>query len=194
MQKTPTLFVRDRENTNQVIWGEVTDGCDWVLDGQGTPTRKYDGTCVMFDGTQWWARREVRPGKKTPANFVEVNDDLRTGRRMGWIPLGESSFHKQHAAALAVYEQPITAGTYELCGPQIATRAGKNPENLEQHILVPHGNDVIADHTPGDVQALVLHARENGWEGIVWHHSDGRMAKLKVRDVPASVFDKVAGA
>ena len=26
--------------------------------------------------------------------------------------------------------------------------------------------------------------RQWGWEGIVWHHPDGRMAKLKVRDYP----------
>ena len=25
---------------------------------------------------------------------------------------------------------------------------------------------------------------EWGWEGTVWHHPDGRMAKLKVRDYP----------
>ncbi len=24
----------------------------------------------------------------------------------------------------------------------------------------------------------------HGWEGIVWHHPDGRMAKLKARDLP----------
>jgi hypothetical protein len=36
------------------------------------------------------------------------------------------------------------------------------------------------------VSALVaayLHARP--YEGIVWHHPDGRMAKLKKRDFPA---------
>jgi hypothetical protein len=31
--------------------------------------------------------------------------------------------------------------------------------------------------------AAYLHARP--YEGIVWHHPDGRMAKLKKRDFPA---------
>jgi hypothetical protein len=25
-----------------------------------------------------------------------------------------------------------------------------------------------------------------GWEGVVWHHPDGRMAKLKARDLPSN--------
>lgn len=58
MQKIPTMFVRDPDNMRYVI-DEVTPGCEWVLAGEGTPTRKYDGTCVMFDGAEWWARREV---------------------------------------------------------------------------------------------------------------------------------------
>jgi hypothetical protein len=45
-----------------------------VLDGEGVATRKYDGTCVMFDGDGWWARREVKPGKTAPAGFVADRD------------------------------------------------------------------------------------------------------------------------
>ncbi|WP_255273315.1 hypothetical protein [Actinomadura madurae] len=28
--------------------------------GEGRATRKYDGTCVRFDGGRWLARREVK--------------------------------------------------------------------------------------------------------------------------------------
>ena len=32
--------------------------------------------------------------------------------------------------------------------------------------------------------ALIERCRDEGWEGVVWHHPDGRMVKLKVRDLP----------
>ena len=57
MKKIPTLYVRDRE-TGKVDTSQVTPGCEWVVAGEGAPTRKFDGTCTMLDGDgQWWARR-----------------------------------------------------------------------------------------------------------------------------------------
>ena len=41
-----------------------------MIKGEGQPTRKYDGTCVMFDGAEWSARREVKTGK-ADAQFLE---------------------------------------------------------------------------------------------------------------------------
>ena len=43
MQKIPTVFQRDPSNPKHVL-PEVTPGCEWVLAGEGVPTRKYDGT------------------------------------------------------------------------------------------------------------------------------------------------------
>lgn len=36
--------------------------------------------------------------------------------------------------------------------------------------------------TLAEVEHIARWAGERGWEGIVWHHPDGRMAKLKARD------------
>lgn len=58
MRKIPTLLKRDPDNMRSVLM-EVNPGCEWVLAGEGKPTRKYDGTCVMLDeGGVWWRRRE----------------------------------------------------------------------------------------------------------------------------------------
>jgi hypothetical protein len=180
MQKIPTLFVRD-PNDRAHVTDEVTPGCEWVLDGEGVPTRKYDGTCVMVDDDgEWWARREVKAGKTSPDGFVEVEHDETTGKRVGWVPIYESPFYKFWLEAWTDIEHD--AGTYELCGPKI----NGNPEGFGEHRLIPHGDDVIEfDYdlrTFEDFKNAMWNLGADGWEGIVWHHRDGRMAKLKVRD------------
>lgn len=176
MKKIPTLYRRDPDHPKYVT-DEVTFGCEWVLRGEGTPTRKYDGTCVMLDEEgKWWARREVRPGKSPPDNFVPVTTDDDTGKVMGWEPIAQSSFAKFHTEAEEYYVQ--APGTYELIGPKV----NGNPENVEVHMLIPHGmRSAGKPDTPPRV--LMSMCDERGWEGIVWWHPDGRKAKLKVRDI-----------
>jgi len=66
MNKIPTLFRRDPDDRKHIL-PEGEPACQWVLDGEGTPTRKYDGTCVLLDEDGvWWARREVRPARVGP--------------------------------------------------------------------------------------------------------------------------------
>lgn len=176
MRKIPTVYLRD-ENDRAHVTDEVNPGCEWVVNGEGIPTRKYDGTCVMLDDDgRWWARREVKPGKATPGGFMQVNFDEATGRTMGWEPIDQSPFVK---AFHTVDEVPTTPGTYELCGPKVQG----NPERFAKHVLVKHADAEIPAHADWAPKDLVRDVAGAGWEGIVWHHSDGRMAKLKVRDL-----------
>lgn len=178
MQKIPTLFRRDPEDMRRVL-PEVTPGCEWVLAGEGVATRKYDGTCVMLDDEcRWWARREVKPGKPRPMGYRVVEADPATNKAVGWEPIDQSPFAKFHAEAVAAGDG-FEPGTYELIGERI----NKNPEQITGHVLVKHGSWLTAD-TPRDfesVRALVMHPAFY-FEGIVWHHPDGRMAKIKRRD------------
>ena len=77
MRKIPTMFVRDftEPSNGRYVTREVHPDCRWVIDGEGVATRKYDGTCVMWDGRAWWARREVKPGKSYPPNFATIEND-----------------------------------------------------------------------------------------------------------------------
>ncbi len=177
MRKIKTLYRRDPDDMRHVIVGDVTPGCEWALTGQGTPTRKYDGTCVMLDNAgEWWARREVKPGKAKPPNFIAVEHDETTGKTVGWEPITQSSFAKFHAEAVEDVDF-WSAGTYELIGPKI----NGNPEGVRAHLLIQHS---AADIVPGDsVDDVIAFCREQGWEGVVWHGPDGGMAKLKVRDI-----------
>jgi Family of unknown function (DUF5565) len=188
MRKIPTLFARDFESNPRYVTRDVTPGCEWVLKGEGTPTRKYDGTCVMFDGTGWWARREVKEGKLPPAGFVEIGHDDETGKTVGWEPVGQASFARYHAEALRNEAANGTAddlgpGTYELCGPKV----NGNPEAFRSAVLVPHAEADVLDSVPLDYDGLAIWLHAQPWEGIVWHREDGRMAKIKKRDFPQPV-------
>lgn len=182
MRKIPTLFRRDPEDMRRVT-REVHPACAWVLAGEGVATRKFDGTCVRMDETgQWYARREVKSGKTPPANFEPVETDEATGKTMGWEPAEQSAYAKYIAEAIRNRDplDPFEPGTYELCGPKV----NGNPETYEAHVLVRHD---IADEVPDvprNFDGLVKFLADFPYEGIVWHHPDGRMAKLKVRDFP----------
>ncbi len=187
MKKIPTLFVRD-ELDRHYVTAKVTPGCEWVLAGEGVATRKYDGTCCMFDGSEWWARREAKDGGRWPEQFQALNRDSVTGKTVGWQPMRFSSFAKWHAEAvdgIDACDGAMQPGTYELCGPKV----NGNPEDLSVHIVIRHAlaEPVTWPRTASfaAAKALMLACAANGWEGVVWHHSDGRMAKLKARDFPA---------
>ena len=174
MKKIPTLYVRDQ--ATGYVTGEVTPGCEWVLSGEGTATRKFDGTCVMVDDNGYvWTRREVRSGKTIPPGFRLVEFDFLTGKKVGWEPYEQSGFRVQIEEALDTPR--LDPGTYELCGPKV----NGNPENFIVHQLVRHGAFVLPSWPP---LVLLDECRKDGWEGVVWHHPDGRRAKLKVKDLP----------
>jgi len=181
VRKIPTLFVRDWGGDRRYVLPEVTPGCEWVTAGEGVPTRKYDGTCVMFDGTAWWARREVKADKTAPEGFVALERDPETFKTVGWEPVGQSSFAKAHAAVLARFDPDLCAwrpGTYELCGPKV----NGNPEGFEHDNLVIHEDAMRLKDVPRDFDGLATWLHAHPYEGIVWHHEDGRMAKIKRRD------------
>jgi len=182
MKKIPTVFQRDPENRAHVL-PEVNPGCEWVLAGEGVATIKYDGTCTMFDGERWWARREVKPGNTPPPEWQEVDADEVTGKRVGWEPIEQSSYAK----VFTTVDKPVDAApgeTFELVGPKV----NGNPHGFPDHRLVRHGADVATD-LPGDYDGLrswLAAVVDGSTEGIVWHHPDGRRAKLKVRDFPVT--------
>jgi hypothetical protein len=184
MNKIPTLFERDfsANNGRFVIVGNVTPGCEWVLSGEGTATRKYDGTCVMLRDGTWFARREVKRGKPEPANFEPLSTDPETGKTVGWEPVEQSGFTKWHAEARHA-RGFFTEGTYELCGPKV----NGNPESFAGHVLIKHldAERYPAMNAPQSADELVTALLSLPWEGLVWQHPDGRMAKLKRRDLSA---------
>jgi hypothetical protein len=70
-------------------------------------------------------------------------------------------------------------GTYELCGPRVQG----NPEGFDEHVLVVHGYAHLFAF-PRTYDEIKKALTDPSWtyEGVVFHHPDGRMAKIKKRD------------
>lgn len=194
MRKIPTLFARDTED-RRFVMPQVSLGCEWVLAGEGQATRKYDGTCVLFDPLLaagdlgvpvadvpelqgWWARREVKEGAVVPPGYVAVGFDENTGKTVGWEPADRSSFARFLVEAVRNLTDGPREGTHELLGPKI----NRDPERIGKHVVVAHADADLLD-APRDFEGLRRWLPAQPYEGIVWHHPDGRMAKLKRKDV-----------
>lgn len=183
MKKIPTVFQRD-EHDRAHVTREPNPAAAWVLAGEGTPTRKYDGTSVLIRNGIAYKRYELKPGKKAPAGFEPADTvDPNTGKQPGWVRIDEDDPNDRwHREALWAETSHgghllIPDGTYELIGPKVQG----NPEHADSHQLVSHDRAEVVD-APRDFDGLRNWLLAHEFEGVVWHHPDGRMAKLKRRD------------
>lgn len=197
MKKIPTIYIRD-ENNRQFVTNTINPVCQWVFDGEGIATQKYDGTCCLIKNGVLYKRREI---KKTtirgdniaghfyhvvPVGFIETDRDEITGKVVGWVPVKSDPEDRWHIEAFIA--QPTTKegwkdGTYELVGPKI----NGNPENYDKHTLLPHAEARrIPEVFPRNYQNIKAMFEPLNQpldiEGVVYHHPDGRMAKIKKKD------------
>jgi hypothetical protein len=175
MRKIPTLFQRDWTGDRSRVTRSVTPGCEWVLAGEGQATRKFDGTCCMVRDGILYKRRELRRSETPPSTFEAVGVDEETGKTVGWVPVGDDPEDQYYREAISLGLP--SAGTFELIGPKVQG----NPERATRHELVRHGI-IPEDDAPRNFDDLSSWLAGRDIEGIVWHHPDGRMAKIKGRD------------
>lgn len=175
MQKIPTMFERDWNGDRSRVVNTIHPGCEWVAAGEGVATRKIDGACCMIRSGALYKRRELREGDVAPGNFELVGHDEETKKSVGWVPVGDGPedkwFREAHVPGLA-------DGTYELVGPKVQG----NPERYAAHTLVSHQATGEFEDAPRDFDGLRSWMEDRDIEGIVFHHPDGRMAKIKLRD------------
>ena len=175
MKKTPTIFKRNPNNPKFVINEPSGQDVAWVFKGEGVPTRKYDGTACLIKDGNFYKRYELRPGRTAPSGFIPAQDeDPNTGKTPGWVPVGDGPEDKYHREAWGVLED----GTYELVGPKI--QGGK--DGVERHALISHEQAERLMDVPKTFDGIKAFLKTNKIEGIVWHHPDGRWAKIKRRD------------
>lgn len=175
MKKIPTIFKRNPENMRELL-SEPHPDCAWVFAGEGVPTRKYDGTCCLVKNGELWKRREVKKGKPEPEGFVLADHDEVTGKKVGWMLVTEDKGDRWHVEAFGDGSYPD--GTYELCGAKVQG----NPEEYEQHTLVAHASAIEYADVPREFNGLRDWLEKMDIEGLVFHHPDGRMAKIRKRD------------
>lgn len=176
MKKIPTIFVRDMSKQPALVTPEWKEGCEWVRDGEGVATLKHDGTCCMVRDGKLYKRRELKKGQPEPADFERADYDEETGKTVGWVPVvAGNPDDRYHIEAFVSATTPD--GTYELMGPKVQG----NKSGYEHHTLVPHGTVKLED-VPRSYDGLRVWLDQNQVEGIVWHHTDGRAAKIKRKD------------
>jgi len=195
MQKIPCLFRRNFRVRPPKLIDAVTPGCEWVLRGEGVATAKWDGTAVLVREDKIFARFDAKKGRAFPPGFepCQPEPDPVTGHWPGWVLVESQSQYKwiRDAAAsgylygLCSLDEPIPNGTYEAVGPMI----NGNPHRYNHHHLRAHGyphhvlhrheRDTSGSRTYESIGELLASLDV---EGIVFHHPDGRMVKIRRAD------------
>lgn len=171
MKKMKTVFVIDR--ATHLATEEVQ--IDWVINGEGRATIKFDGSSVLVQDGMLFKRFDAKAGRTIPDGWqpCEPERDPNTGHWPGWLPVGDGPEDRFHREA---FVEGLDDGTYELLGP----RVNGNKHRLDRHELRRHGSvEIVVDRTREALLDWLTHHDE---EGLVFHHSDGRMAKLRRKD------------
>lgn len=189
MKKIISLFQRNYDG-NRLVRDEIVPGAEWVINGEGITTRKYDGTCCLIKDGKLYKRYEIRWIKCTASNannsgpqympkglipngFIEADEiDETTGKQQGWLPINsgpEDKWHREAWQALCENCLDTQNGTYELLGPKIQG----NPEKYKEYVLLYHYNAQLLD-CPRDFEGIKEYLSKTSIEGVVWHHSFGR--------------------
>lgn len=178
MKKIPTLFQRNFTDASRID-PILTPGTEWVQAGEGIATEKVDGTCCMIRDGFLFKRREVKKGQPFPATFEPAGPaDPNTGKTQGWLPVTSAPEDKWYQEAwFRLTGLARLDGTYELIGPAVQG----NPYHADRHFLMRHGSIMLLD-VPRTYDGLKEFFSTAVIEGVVFHHPDGRMAKIKRRD------------
>lgn len=180
MKKISTLFKKDPNDLGRVI-NEINPENQWVFNGEGIPTRKFDGMAAAIIVGELYRRYDAKPGRSIPAGAIPCQEpDEITGHHPHWVKCSRRNKEDQYFFEAFDKDTLKSDGTYELIGEKVQG----NPEKITGHKLIWHGCQVleIADLSFEGLREY-LSDLENDIEGIVWHHvSDGRMCKLRKKD------------
>lgn len=194
MKKVKALFVVER--SVQMATREIEPTAQWVFDGEGEATIKYDGTPVLIKNGKLYKRWNRKLQKKFLKQWRYNKENFKYSMDMFvdipegaialedapapislhfpyWIPVIDEKSNKRFIRAFDDLESKDD-GTYELVGETIQG----NIYNLEGNKLLKHGSEIVSipDMSFDGIKQFF---KELNAEGIVWHHPDGRMIKLR---------------
>jgi hypothetical protein len=172
MKKIPTMFERDETRKGHPVTDLVKPECEWVLAGEGVATVKIDGTNVKIAAGQLFKRQKPPDRDYDDAAYVPC-DRANPADRWAY-----EAFDAGHDGD----------GIYELVGPEVQG----NPQQHATHTLIRvvpvsrrlQGIDaeVRSVYYGRTFEGLKKWLVEHPVEGVVFHHPNGRMAKIKRRD------------
>ncbi len=181
MNKIETIF--DRGNDFKVT-PKIRSGTEWVFAGEGIATEKIDGTNVRLTVVVGRVQRVEK--RRNP-----TREEKAVGAEPGYIDAGRQDPADKHIFRAVdgtdVSSWPDGSWPCEAIGPKIQG----NPLGLTAPVCYPFSFKpaLIAD-APRSYDGLreffktfdSVYSPGHKGEGIVFHHPDGRMAKIKVKD------------
>lgn len=184
MEKIPTLFERDERFR---VVDKPRAECDWVFEGSGIGTEKLDGTNIRLTVR---SGQLVRVEKRRNPSKAQKQQGIKDG---WYVDAQEDAADDKWILAAArntdLSGWPDGEHPCEALGPRIQG----NPLELGEHRCVPFNLEVPTyTEVPRGYQELrgFLAGLESKFapghlaEGIVFHHPDGRRAKIKRKDFP----------
>lgn len=181
MKKIPTLFERVYENHKIVdILPNVTPGMEWVLNGEGIATVKYDSSCCAIINGEFYKRYDAKNGKPVPVGAIKCQEtaDPVTGHLPCWAQCDRNAPSDRWlwAAYDFVPGLALREGTYEAVGKHFRN----NPYHIEFDMLVRHGADTMEVERTFD--GIKKYLSEHYIEGIVFWKDGEPRCKIKRSD------------
>ena len=180
MKKIPTLFKRKFENHRAVgITSEVTEGMQWVLDGEGTATVKFDGSaCAIINGV-FYKRYDAKNGRSIPDGAVKCQNepDPITGHFPCWVKCDRNNPADKWFFKAFDNTPDKKDGTYEACGKHF----NGNPYNEDNDRLIRHGKIAVND-LDRTFEGIKEYMRTHEIEGIVFWKDGEPKCKIKRSD------------
>lgn len=172
-----TLYRVDyhKKGSPGVIHNEIRPENIWVFEEGVRMFRKRDGTAAMIKSGKIYKRYDCKQGKTPPEGAIPCQDpDELSGHWPHWVECIEGN--PSDKGFLSVDISGLQDGTYELCGEKI----GGNPEGFIGHQLIKHDSEEYPLLV--EFQCLKEFLAARAIEGVVYHHKDGRMCKLRKAD------------
>ena len=202
MKKIPTLFKREFEGQTVHIKNEVTPGFEWVLEGKGLATIKWDGACCAIFNGQLYRRYDAKKGKTPPAGAIpcQPDPDPITGHWPHWVKCDEdnpsdkwfiaalesSKYQVIKEASKHILVAAVRAGSGQTEPPPASFEAvgrhfNGNPYDLDHDILIPHGRHKIKG-LKRSFEGIRDYLHKTNIEGIVFWRDDRPQCKIKRTD------------
>lgn len=191
MKKIPTLFEREFSDDHIVkIKSMITKGMEWVMNGEGIATIKYDGSCCAIINGKFYKRYNAKHGKSVPKGAIKCQKkaDPVTGHLPCWIKCDRNNpadkwfwaaydFGKEHYCNDMGEGEPLKDATYEAVGLHFQG----NPYNMDHDILIRHGENIVYPERSFDgIREWLLMNRCD--EGLVFWKDGVPQCKIKQTD------------
>lgn len=182
MKKIPTLFERTFENHKIVnITDKVAAGMEWVLNGEGEATIKYDGACCAIIKGKFYKRYDAKHGKLPPEGAIPCCDpDPITGHHPHWVEVDFDSPNDKWFVIAYAYVSPFLRVAKYQTFEAIGEHFNGNPYCIAGDYLMPHGCDVV--EVERSFEGIKKYLEENYIEGLVFWKDGKPQCKIKRSD------------